>query len=334
MILWMILLPKRNVYKVPDIIGTSSPLLFQFSSPPPALPTKLSTPWVLGKVSSQASRGPLPAPLSPCSFVPAQLEQNAVTTSAVKRFVSLKGSKDIASTANEEMSFSFSASGDVRSSAMSPSNIFGVSSFWAGLYPSVIIFSLPQHHSLKLLTPDSALTCPKHSRYIFRSIFCPRRAWKQCEQRQVGHNTLKDDLRISGSAQGVMCPASQVLPLPGAQTLQLLASTQKEDREIASALTQGAGLISLSPGVAASNHLTCVLTSSAFTLQKYWSFQLCFTGLPPWLFLIIRTCWTSHPCWTLQISHCLHALTISFNPIKHHSDTLIIADIVITDDVP
>lgn len=114
MILWMILLPKRNVYEVPNRIRMSSPLLSQFSFPKSFAPltSVLHTIGSTGKCFLPgASRGPLPAPLSPGLCVPAQLEQDAVITSAVKGFVSLKGSEDVASTANEEMSFPFRASG-------------------------------------------------------------------------------------------------------------------------------------------------------------------------------------------------------------------------------
>ena len=58
-------------------------------------------------LSAQDSLGPAPAPLSPCLCVPARLEPDAVITSAVKGFVSLVGSKDAPSTANEGRSLIF-----------------------------------------------------------------------------------------------------------------------------------------------------------------------------------------------------------------------------------
>lgn len=62
-------------------------------------------------LSSPASLGPPAASLSLCLFVPAQLEPDAVITSAVKGFISRMGSKDVASAANEEMRFFFRAVG-------------------------------------------------------------------------------------------------------------------------------------------------------------------------------------------------------------------------------
>lgn len=112
-------------------------------------------------LSSPASLGPPAASLSLCLFVPAQLEPDAVITSAVKGFSSRMGSKDVASTANEEMRF-FSELWAAGSAGSSQGKIFGASSSSARVQPNpLLILSPPQNSST--FTPDLAPNFPQHS---------------------------------------------------------------------------------------------------------------------------------------------------------------------------
>lgn len=91
----------------------------------------------------------LPEPLLIC---PAQLEQDVVITSAVKGFVPLKGSRAVASTANEEMSFPVRASG-------------GCGELWALTQQDTRSFiflgeaGLPHTHPLPSSAPCSEASC-------------------------------------------------------------------------------------------------------------------------------------------------------------------------------
>lgn len=119
MILWMILLPKRNVYKVPDIIRTSSSLLSPFSFFPHKLcsPQPLfSTPLPPGNAFFLGLSRVFTCSTEPTLICPHTIGTGCSNYICSERFFPppLKGGKEVACAANEEISFPFRASGSCR----------------------------------------------------------------------------------------------------------------------------------------------------------------------------------------------------------------------------
>ena len=148
--------------EVTDVIRTARPLLPEFSSFPPSFCSAyLPSPhhcWP-EMLSAEDSLGPPPAPLSPCLCVPTRLEQDAVITSAVKDFVSLVGSKDAPSTANEGRSLIFRASLAATGPRISVHRISGGSSSGARLHTLPFLLLHPAPLAVFLLLPLLQAAC-------------------------------------------------------------------------------------------------------------------------------------------------------------------------------